>query len=222
MRNGRDSHRLAVLIDADNTSARYATAIFDEIASLGEANDRRIYGDFSGARLGTWDLAVQSLAILQRSSPSPAGKAGGVFRCWRGGGFVDLRLILLVEVLSEHCDLAALEVGELDGAPAVGGAGHGAEHELEHRALAEGVRDDLQAPALLDEQALEKVRNRYELGGADARPWRTGPGVWCDHPGQRHREHDGAGRPACTMSFELVLVAGRLCDSPGCAVSADS
>jgi hypothetical protein len=43
---------------------------------------------------------------------------------------------------------------------------------LEHRALAEGVRDDLQAPALLDEQALEKVLNRYELGGADVRPWR--------------------------------------------------
>jgi hypothetical protein len=46
-------------------------------------------------------------------------------------------------------------------------------------------------------------------------------GVWCDHPGQRHREHESAGRPMYTMSCELVLVAGRLCDSPGCAVSAD-
>ena len=46
-------------------------------------------------------------------------------------------------------------------------------------------------------------------------------GVWCDHPGQRHREHEGAGRPMRTMSCELVLVAGRLCDSPGCAVSAN-
>jgi hypothetical protein len=46
-------------------------------------------------------------------------------------------------------------------------------------------------------------------------------GVWCDHPGQRHREHEGAGRPMYTMSCELVLVAGRLCDSPGCAASAD-
>jgi uncharacterized LabA/DUF88 family protein len=70
MRNGSDTHRLAVLIDADNTSARYATAIFDEIASLGEANVRRIYGDFSSARLGTWDLAVQSLAILQHQQRS--------------------------------------------------------------------------------------------------------------------------------------------------------
>jgi hypothetical protein len=46
-------------------------------------------------------------------------------------------------------------------------------------------------------------------------------GVWCDHPGRRHREHEGAGRPIHTMSRELVLVAGRLCDSPGCAVSAN-
>ncbi len=45
--------------------------------------------------------------------------------------------------------------------------------------------------------------------------------VWCDHPGQRHREHEGAGRPMHWMSCELVLVAGRLCDSPGCAESAD-
>lgn len=59
------SRRLAVLIDADNTTARYAAAIFDEIASLGEANVRRIYGDFSGSRLAAWDRAVQSLAILQ-------------------------------------------------------------------------------------------------------------------------------------------------------------
>ena len=45
--------------------------------------------------------------------------------------------------------------------------------------------------------------------------------VWCDHPGQRHREHEGAGRPMYSMSCELVLVAGRVCDSPGCAESAD-
>ena len=46
-------------------------------------------------------------------------------------------------------------------------------------------------------------------------------GLWCDHPGQRHREHEGAGRPMNSMSCELALVAGRLCDSPGCAESAD-
>jgi uncharacterized LabA/DUF88 family protein len=67
---GSESHRLAVLIDADNTTARYATAIFDEIASLGEANVRRIYGDFSGTRLAGWEAAVQSFAILQHQQRS--------------------------------------------------------------------------------------------------------------------------------------------------------
>jgi transposase len=43
-------------------------------------------------------------------------------------------------------------------------------------------------------------------------------GVWCDHPGQRHREHEGAGRPMHMMSREVV---GRLCDSPVCAESAN-
>ncbi len=35
---------------------------------------------------------------------------------------------------------------------------HGGEHQLEHRFLAEGVGNDLQAPALLGERALEQVR----------------------------------------------------------------
>ena len=59
------SQSLAVLIDADNTSERYAHAIFEEVAKLGEANVRRIYGDFSGSRLAGWDKKIQALAILQ-------------------------------------------------------------------------------------------------------------------------------------------------------------
>jgi hypothetical protein len=50
---------------------------------------------------------------------------------------------------------------------------------------------------------------------------RRARGVWCDHPGQRRREHEGVGRPIYIMSRELELVAGRLCDSPGCAASAN-
>ena len=61
---------LAVLIDADNTSARYAQAIFEEIAKFGEANVRRIYGDFSGTQLSNWNKAIQSLAILQHQQRS--------------------------------------------------------------------------------------------------------------------------------------------------------
>ena len=61
---------LAVLIDADNTSARYAQPIFEEIVTLGEANVRRIYGDFSNTQLAGWDGAIKSLAILQNQQRS--------------------------------------------------------------------------------------------------------------------------------------------------------
>ena len=59
---------LAVLIDADNASARHASAIFEEVARLGEANVRRIYGDFSTGRLKGWDAATRALAILEQQS----------------------------------------------------------------------------------------------------------------------------------------------------------
>lgn len=55
---------LAILIDADNTSHRHARAIFEEIATLGEANVRRVYGDFSGDRLKGWREVIQPLAIV--------------------------------------------------------------------------------------------------------------------------------------------------------------
>ena len=56
--------RLAALIDADNTSAKWADAIFKEIATLGEANVRRIYGDFSGPHLRSWEKKLAGLAVI--------------------------------------------------------------------------------------------------------------------------------------------------------------
>ncbi len=56
--------RLAVLIDADNVPAGYADAIFEEIAALGEASVRRIYGDWSAARLGGWARKVAALGLV--------------------------------------------------------------------------------------------------------------------------------------------------------------
>ena len=56
--------RLAVLIDADNVPAGYAEAIFEEIAALGEASVRRIYGDWSAARLGAWARKVAALGLV--------------------------------------------------------------------------------------------------------------------------------------------------------------
>lgn len=59
-----DEPRLAALIDADNTSAKWADAIFEEIATLGEANVRRIYGDFSGPQLRSWEKKLAGLAVI--------------------------------------------------------------------------------------------------------------------------------------------------------------
>jgi hypothetical protein len=56
--------RLAVLIDADNASPRTADALFDEVARIGEASLRRIYGDFSEGRLKGWAEILARHAIL--------------------------------------------------------------------------------------------------------------------------------------------------------------
>jgi uncharacterized LabA/DUF88 family protein len=58
------SLRLAVLIDADNASARIADGLFEEIAKIGEASVRRIYGDFSGTRSKGWADVLSKYAII--------------------------------------------------------------------------------------------------------------------------------------------------------------
>ena len=58
------SPRLAVLIDADNTSAKIADRLFEEIAQLGEASVRRIYGDFTRTELGSWTKLLAKHAII--------------------------------------------------------------------------------------------------------------------------------------------------------------
>lgn len=56
--------RLAVLIDADNTSSKIADGLFEEIARLGEASVRRIYGDFSSSRSKGWIETLTRHAII--------------------------------------------------------------------------------------------------------------------------------------------------------------
>jgi hypothetical protein len=55
--------RLAVLIDADNTSPQIAGGLFEEVAKFGEASVRRIYGDFSSPNLRSWSDILQKHAI---------------------------------------------------------------------------------------------------------------------------------------------------------------
>ena len=58
------SARLAVLIDGDNASPKIADGLFEEIAKIGEASVRRIYGDFSGQRLKAWAEILSKYAII--------------------------------------------------------------------------------------------------------------------------------------------------------------
>ena len=69
------SPRLAVLIDADNASAKIADGLFEEIAKIGEASVRRIYGDFSNARSKGWaDILSKHAIIPQQQFAYTPGK----------------------------------------------------------------------------------------------------------------------------------------------------
>lgn len=67
---GHSEPRLAVLIDAENAPAKYADAIFKELATLGEASVRRVYGDFSGERLNDWKKVLANYALIPHQQPA--------------------------------------------------------------------------------------------------------------------------------------------------------
>ena len=58
-----DSLRLAVLIDADNASAAVIGDILSEVASLGTASVKRVYGDFTTSNLHGWRTVLLEHAI---------------------------------------------------------------------------------------------------------------------------------------------------------------
>lgn len=69
------SPRLAVLIDADNASAKIVDGLFDEIAKIGEASVRRIYGDFASSRSKAWiDVLARHAIIPQQQFAYTIGK----------------------------------------------------------------------------------------------------------------------------------------------------
>ncbi len=57
------SDRIAVLIDADNTSHRYAEALLDEVAKFGNPTIKRAYGDWSSPHLSGWGNELNARAI---------------------------------------------------------------------------------------------------------------------------------------------------------------
>lgn len=63
-----DMVRIAVLIDSDNISANYITAVLDEVAAYGTASVRRIYGDWTSPQAAKWkdELLNNSLTPMQQ------------------------------------------------------------------------------------------------------------------------------------------------------------
>ena len=65
-----EKKRFAVLIDADNVSAKYIKYILDEIANYGVATYKRIYGDWTKSTASSWK------DILLENSVSPIQQYG--------------------------------------------------------------------------------------------------------------------------------------------------
>ena len=57
------SATLAVLIDADNANPAIVTGLIDEVAKLGRATVRRIYGDWTTPNLGSWKTVLLEHSI---------------------------------------------------------------------------------------------------------------------------------------------------------------
>lgn len=75
MANGARQARLAVLIDADNVPAKYADGLFEEVAKLGSATVRRVYGDFASPSLGGWvDVLARHAIAPQQQFANIKGK----------------------------------------------------------------------------------------------------------------------------------------------------
>src|SRR5689334_21358488 len=55
--------RMAVLIDADNSSAAAIEAILTQVATVGKANVRRAYGNWGKSELKGWKDRLHEFAI---------------------------------------------------------------------------------------------------------------------------------------------------------------
>jgi hypothetical protein len=62
--NARKTIRLAVLIDAENVSPKYVKPLLEEIAKLGTATARRIYGDWTQPQQASWRNLLNLHALI--------------------------------------------------------------------------------------------------------------------------------------------------------------
>jgi uncharacterized LabA/DUF88 family protein len=65
-----DDKRIAVLIDADNVSKKYIQNILDEASNYGTPTYKRIYGDWTSAKMNSWKdvLLARSVIPMQQYS----------------------------------------------------------------------------------------------------------------------------------------------------------
>ncbi len=57
------TRKVAVLIDAENISSKYAKTIINEAKSIGNVVCRRIYGDWSSTGLASWKQSIMDYSI---------------------------------------------------------------------------------------------------------------------------------------------------------------
>ena len=62
--------RIAILIDADNVSDKYIKIIVDEVANIGIATYKRIYGDWTSARLSSWKKVLLEDSMFEIFVPA--------------------------------------------------------------------------------------------------------------------------------------------------------
>ena len=91
-----EDKRFAVLIDADNVSAKYVKYIMDEVTNYGIATYKRIYGDWTKPNAGTWK------EVLLENSVTPVQQYGYTV----GKNATDSAMIIdAMDILySEHVD----------------------------------------------------------------------------------------------------------------------
>ena len=65
-----EDKKFAILIDGDNTSSKYIKTIIDEVAKIGDATYKRIYGDWTKPDLDSWKkiLLKYSITPMQQYS----------------------------------------------------------------------------------------------------------------------------------------------------------
>ena len=63
-----EDKRYAVLIDSDNVSAKYITAILDEMTKYGIITYKRVYGDWTNQQASKWreELLANSITPIQQ------------------------------------------------------------------------------------------------------------------------------------------------------------